>query len=81
MNMKKAKEAVGGDKRESEAMVSTKDYKMRLMGERKFSYKPFCRKNKRTLHILTYLTKEKSKLVIACKCFSSIKKFNHWMVK
>ena len=78
---KEAKEAVGGDKRESEAMASTKDYKMRLMGSRKSSYEPFCKKNERTLHILTYLTKEKSKLVIACKCFSSIKNVIHWMVK
>ena len=60
MNMeKKKKKQLVVSKRESEAMVSTKDYKMRLMGERKFSYEPFCKKNERTLHILTYLTKEK----------------------
>ena len=48
---KGAKEAVGGNIRESEAMVATKDYKMRLMWERKFSYIPFYRKRIREHYI------------------------------
>ena len=51
---KGAKEAVGG-KRESEALVATKDYEMRLMWERKKIFIHLLYDNKKECEDITYI--------------------------